>query len=178
MADFQFIENIFEEPFCKFLLANARTSLEESTEFRRSNFHWAPEIRLSSAVVLVRDYDKVLKSLILDKLVESGVIQHTHYAVMNFAWSRLSYIPWHDDSKHEGAVTIFLNERWELDWGGLFLYRDDDGEIRAHAPRFNCGLRNGKHVPHATTLISLDAPEPRFTLQLFARTTEPEESGP
>src|SRR3954452_11048366 len=107
MADFQFIENIFEEPFCKFLLANARTSLEQSTEFRRSNFHWAPEIRLSSAVVLVRDYDKVLKSLILDKLVESGVIQHTHYAVMNFAWSRLSYIPWHDDSKHEGAVTIF-----------------------------------------------------------------------
>lgn len=168
MTTIAFFDNVFDEQFCRFLLANARASLETGTEFTRSNFHWDERIRKSSAPVLVRDYDDVLARLILDRLLARGLIPDADYRVMNYAWTRLSYIPWHTDAKQQG-VTVYLNERWELDWGGLFLFKDELGDIRAVPPNFNYAVRNDNSVPHATTPVSLDAPEPRFTLQLFDR---------
>jgi hypothetical protein len=169
MIGMEFFDNVFEEPVCRFLLANSRASLSGSSEFRRSNFHWQPELRQSSAVVLVRDIEPVLSGLLLDKLIERKIVEHREYRVMNFAWTRLSYIPWHDDYRVKDAVTIFLNDVWELDWGGLFLYQDEATQILGYPPTFNCGLRNQGNVLHATTPVSLEAPEPRFTLQLFSQ---------
>lgn len=168
MNDIEFFESVFQEPFCSFLLANARASLKESTEFQRSNFHWDPAIRKSSAVVLVRDIEPVLSGLVLDNLSERGLIAHRDYHVMNYAWTRLSYIPWHNDGHTHDALTIYLNDVWELDWGGLLLYQNAKKQIIGYPPIFNCGFRNNSNVLHATTPVSLDAPEPRFTLQIFS----------
>lgn len=165
----RFYENVLDERFCTFLLNNARDRLKDGTEFNRSNFHWSQSIRQSSSVVLVRDYDTHIAQLILTGLMQSKVIDHPHYHVMGYAWTRLSFIPWHDDDKRSDAVTIYLNDRWELDWGGLFLYMDADRQIRGFAPRFNCGLRNDSNVLHSTTPVAVEAPEPRFTLQLFSQ---------
>lgn len=173
MTQIQFFENVFEERFCTFLLANARAQLGNGAEFKRSNFHWLPSIRKSSAVVLVRDYDDILSKHILDELIKKGVVENETYKVMNFAWTRLSYIPWHNDSNHTEAITIYLNDIWDLDWGGLFLYKDNNQNIRAFAPRFNCGLKNWNNILHATTPVSLDAPEPRFSIQIFPKKPQP-----
>jgi hypothetical protein len=169
MTDIQFFDTVFDEQFCTYLLANARAWLKDGGEITRSNFHWDEAIRKGSAAVLVRDFGTVHSTLVLDKLIERGLIEHRDYNVMNYAWTRLSYIPWHDDNESPDALTIYLNDVWKLDWGGLFLYKDEAGEVRGYPPTFNCGLRNGDHVSHATTPVSLDAPEPRFTLQLFRR---------
>ncbi|HEX5238872.1 MAG TPA: 2OG-Fe(II) oxygenase [Sphingomicrobium sp.] len=169
MARIAFYEDVLDERLCTFLLNNARERLKEGTEFSRSNFHWKPAIRKSSAVVLVRDYEPHLAQLILANLAERKIVEHGDYHVMNYAWTQLSYIPWHDDDQRSEALTIYLNDRWEADWGGLFLYRDDERQIRGFAPKFNCGLRNDNNVLHATTPVTLDAPEPRFTLQLFSK---------
>ena len=168
MRGIDFFENVFDERFCSFLLNDARGQLERGTGYNRSNFEWNPAIRKSSAVVMVRQYDEVNKAFILEQLTAKGLIGHRDYHVMSFAWTRLSYIPWHNDSKKEQALTIYLNDRWDADWGGLFLYRDEKDEIRGFAPRFSCGLRNASHVEHATTPVTLDAPEPRYTVQLFS----------
>ena len=144
MKDLEFFENVFEEPICKFLLENSRTSLTGSYEFKRSNFHWQPELRQSSTVVLVRDIEPVLSGLLLQKLTERKIIEHREYRVINYAWTRLSYIPWHDDYRVKDAVTIFLNDVWELDWGGLFLYQNEAKEIIGYPPTFNCGLRKSR----------------------------------
>lgn len=169
MGPIRFLESVFEHAFCTYLLTNARARLADSAEFSRSNFHWQPAIRKASAVVLVRDYDDVHRALILDRLIEGGLLEHRDYHVMNYAWTIGSYIPWHDDHHSEDAMTVYLNQSWEADWGGLFLYRDDEDQIRGIAPRFNCGLANGTQVRHATTAVTPEAPEPRFTLQLFSK---------
>lgn len=174
MDGINFFENALDERFCSFLLNDARGQLAKGTGYNRSNFQWKPAVRNSSGVVMVREYDEVNKSFIIDQLTKRGVIAHPDYHVMSFAWTRLSYIPWDNDARKEQALTIYLNDRWEPDWGGLFLYRDDENQIRGFAPRFNCGLRNSSHVEHATTPVTLDAPEPRFTLQLFS---EPKDRG-
>jgi hypothetical protein len=167
--DINFFDDVFEPRFCTFLLTDARARLGDSREFSRSNFHWDPAIRRASAPVLVRDYDPALAALIIAGLRKRGVIEHDRYSVMNYAWTRLSYIPWHDDGHRDQAITIYLNDVWELDWGGLFLYKDEAGDIRAMPPRFNAGLKNNRNVAHSTTPVSLDAPGPSFTIQLFLK---------
>ena len=167
MGKIQFFEEMFEPRLCTFLLDNARSSLAKTSEFTRSNFHWSEGIRKSSAAVLVRDMEAPLSSLVLEKLAERGIIKHQNYQVMNYAWTRLSYIPWHEDAHVQDAVTIYLNDKWDLDWGGLFLYQDGKGRILGYAPAFNCGLRNQANVAHSTTPVTLDAPEPRFLSSCF-----------
>lgn len=169
MSQIQFFENVFEERFCTFLLANARARLSDSSEFARSNFHWMPSIRNASAAVLVRDYDEKLARLILDALLTRQIIDNDRYGVMNYAWTKLSYIPWHHDQTHTDALTIYLNDNWDMDWGGLFLFKENDGPIQGFAPRFNCAVKNSANVAHCTTPVNLDAPEPRFTIQLFSK---------
>jgi Rps23 Pro-64 3,4-dihydroxylase Tpa1-like proline 4-hydroxylase len=110
--------------------------------------------------------------MILDALITAGIVEHDRYAVMNYAWTRLSYIPWHNDGHRSEALTIYLNDVWEKDWGGLFLYEDDEGSLRGFVPSFNCGLKNRSNVKHSTTPVTLDAPEPRFTVQLFPKTPD------
>jgi hypothetical protein len=90
---------------------------------------------------------------------------------MGYAGSRLSYTPWHNDPMHALAVTVFLNDVWDRDWGGVFLYEDGAGAVRGWAPRFNACVRNAGHIWHATSLVTLDAPSPRLTLQPFPKAT-------
>ena len=113
-----------------------------------------------------------LRSLILQQLIDRAVITHRNYSVMNYAWTQLSYIPWHSDDHREQAITVYLNHPWDMNWGGLFLYRTPDRQIRGYAPRFNCGVRNSDKLEHSTTPVMFDAPEPRFTIQLFATKAE------
>lgn len=168
MSAVDYFEQVFDPRFCAFLLANARSELVSGHAFTRSNLDWDAGIRKASAKVLVRDYDATLSAMIIDQLIARTVIDHRDYHVMNYAWTAQSYIPWHNDGHRPEAITLYLNDVWDLDWGGLFLFRDPDDQIRAFPPAFNCGVKNGNHVLHSTTPVSLDAPEPRFTVQLFS----------
>ncbi len=168
-ADIRLFDRVFEPEFASFLLANARLELSRGTGFTKSNLQWQEVVRRDSAVVLVRKFDEILSSLILDRLIARGMIEGREYKVMNFAWTRLSFIPWHNDGHHSEAITVYLNEQWELDWGGLFMWEDEERQIRAVPPNFNTGIRNRANINHSTTMVALDAPEPRFTLQLFAK---------
>ena len=79
-----------------------------------------------------------------------------------------SHIPWHLDNNKTG-ITIFLNNDWELDHGGLFLYKDRDNNdnIKAILPEKNkvVIVRNGI-TPHAVSILSNNS-KIRRTLQLF-----------
>jgi hypothetical protein len=164
-----FYDEVLDPGFCRYLLKGARTSLERGREFTRSNFQWKEHVVRSSMPVLVRDYNPTLSALILAQLTKRGVISSNDFHVMNFAWTRLSYIPWHDHRSKDVAITIYLNEDWPPDWGGIFLYLDGDSEIRGRFPMFNTALKNNANLMHATTPVSLDAAEPRFTIQLFPK---------
>jgi hypothetical protein len=169
VADIEFYDDIFEPRFCQWLLDDARANLADGREFNRSNFNWPANIVRGSAAVLVREYRADTERFIILSLINRGIIAHGDYHVMNYAWTRYSYIPWHNDGHRKEALTIYLNQDWDPDWGGLFLYQDPDQAIRGFAPKFNCGLKNTAHVRHCTTMVTSEASEPRFTLQLFAK---------
>jgi hypothetical protein len=169
MSSVSFFENVFQEDFCRFLLRDCLENLRSGREIWRSNLTWEPAVVRASSLVLVRTYGDLLKNFILSQLLNAKVIQHKEYVVMNYAWTKLSYIPWHSDKMYDDAVTVYLNETWHRDWGGIYLFSDDEtSTIRGYIPKFNSAVKNGAHTLHSTTIMSTDAEIPRITLQLFS----------
>jgi hypothetical protein len=78
---------------------------------------------------------------------------------------RFSFIPWHDDSNHVFSVTVYLNDFWDRDWGGYFMY-EKDGLLGAVAPEFNTAVGFICPLQHCTTMPSINAPL-RESIQIF-----------
>lgn len=80
---------------------------------------------------------------------------------------RLSYIPWHADNDYTLAITCYLNEIWDKDFGGYFLY-EEDYCIKAIPPQRNLGLIYEPPLSHCVTPCIIDAPI-RESLQIFVK---------
>lgn len=77
----------------------------------------------------------------------------------------------HDDSTNNGnprlSSTIYINEKWNWNWGGLFLYDDPDTGQGWVYPHSNSMVWFRPPIYHATSMITMDAEIPRLSIQLF-----------
>lgn len=78
---------------------------------------------------------------------------------------RGSYVNWHTDKTPIG-ISIYLNEFWERDWGGLFLYDEGSG-IRGIKPEFNKAVIASSNIPHCVSPVSLISGFHRYSVQIF-----------
>jgi hypothetical protein len=93
------------------------------------------------------------------------------------------YLPGHflngHDDRHEDAGRLYayvlnLTPRWRPEWGGLLAFTDDEGDVtQTFVPAF--GTLNVFRVPqpHLVTQVADFAPEPRFSVTGWWRTTPP-----
>jgi hypothetical protein len=137
--------------------------------FTTSLTSWDTQLQKSSTpiirYVLNKNDDRLFQ--LLKKEIENKIPYYIGDMVIHFA-PKLSYIPWHGDAHAKAALSIYLNKKWDVNWGGYFLYKIDDG-IRAIKPEFNLGIlqeggTNG--LPHCVTTTNIDA-DLRISLQLF-----------
>ena len=137
----------------------------------RSNLGWQQEIVAPSGVVCGEVSLRSNRNL--DRCDAQTRTGQSHQSIeidaQAYVWHRLSYIPWHSDKDSDDevrfAASLYLNKEWNDDWGGLFLYKKD-GEIRAEAPQYDKLVFNDNNFPHATSMLSVDAPY-RHSVQLF-----------
>jgi len=78
---------------------------------------------------------------------------------------RGSYVNWHTDKTPVG-ISIYLNDFWDRDWGGLFLYDDGSG-IKGIKPEFNMAVVASSGIPHCVSPVSLISGEHRYSIQIF-----------
>lgn len=87
-------------------------------------------------------------------------------------WQPLTALNWHDDANYTFGATIYLNEEWDIDNGGIFLYQEkkDVGtnHIKALVPKKNTMVVNDGKEFHAVTPVAYEIKEPRLTIQIFA----------
>lgn len=74
-----------------------------------------------------------------------------------YYWGPGSYIPWHADEIYSSAFTIYMNENWNYQDGGLFQYYIN-GKIETLVPHANLAVMQTGKVPHSTTILSKNAP--------------------
>lgn len=130
---------------------------------------WPSSVVGSSGTILVFDIENdselfaKLKTALLPMVGQE--FESKEWIFTYAVGSYLSFIPWHGDDKHLRSMTIYLNEVWDKNWGGYFLYESEDG-IRAELPTFNKGILFTPPLQHSTTMPTLNAPL-RLSLQLF-----------
>jgi len=77
----------------------------------------------------------------------------------------LSFIDWHRDSHCIAALTVYLNEKWNDNWGGYLIYEEND-ELKAIKPEKNLAIIQKTPLNHSVSMVNIGA-DYRISLQIF-----------
>jgi hypothetical protein len=87
---------------------------------------------------------------------------------MHYIWTRGSGISGHDDHGWRFGATIYLNESWDMNFGGLFAWKTKESEaLNLLCPEYNTIVLNDDSEQHYVTQISPLSTTNRITLQIF-----------
>ena len=158
-----FTEELYEE-----LINTAKNLLRQGGNTFGTNAWWNPNIVKDSFPVLIHGIykDSELFAKVREQIEKKTKLAVKDHDIMIYYWTRFSYIPWHEDQNYEGALTVYLNEEWQPEWGGYFLYEDNKQEIRAILPKRNFGLLQQGGIRHSTTPVHYDGGM-RISIQVF-----------
>lgn len=84
-----------------------------------------------------------------------------------YIWSRGSFIPFHNDGHVDAASSIYLNDVWDVDDGGLFLWRDEHNNLNVVEPEYNKMVFNLNNTWHGVTMITPFSAQLRYSIQIF-----------
>ena len=163
-------EDFFPEEIFQECVATAKDLLQRPTNVFCTNRFWDFDIRKDSFPVLIHN---IFKNTDLHNNVKKIIEQKTERDIndsniMMYFWTRHSYIPWHNDYTYDGAITIYMNNEWHRDFGGYFIYEDDNQDLKAIIPKRNLGVMQYGSVQHCTTPVNYDG-DLRITVQAFLR---------
>ena len=135
-----------------------------------SNIPWQQELKLGVSGISIQS--RVGEELHNDILKE---IQHflpeaVEYVLMYNIWPPNSGISVHDDANKIFGATIYLNDEWDVNEGGIFLYKTGehrDAEWSAIVPKHNAMVLNDSNELHLVTQISPLSKDLRITIQVW-----------
>lgn len=166
--------NVLEEKLIGNIMEYFKSILNENVW--GSNIGWNQDLSLISSNTLTHKiYDKLLikevKKSIEEKLQINFEDKHLDFTLSIYVWGGGSYITWHPDNLYPYNGTIYLNEEWDSNDGGVFLYKDNQtNEIKGIEPIYNSMVVNSAsetdpHNNHCVTCIVPGTIKKRITLQ-------------
>ena len=159
--------NFLDETFINNFIQNIIKKSQEYKPIWKSNINWGENIVKDSSLVLAYEINKENLNYIKSKFIElNNKFKDKEIVGHFYIWTRGSYIPMHNDSNYEYGCTIYLNKYWEIDWGGLYIWKDND-KLNIEKPEFNKLIINKSNTRHGNTLLNYNVPEERLTLQIF-----------
>jgi len=116
-------------------------------------------------------FKKIEKCLIekIDKSIIDVSTRHPgSFTFQFYYYTPLSCIDWHHDRAYAATTTIYLNDDWKHNYGGLFLYHpsNDKEDINVIFPKQNRAITSSDGLYHATSLTKECAPV-RRSIQIF-----------
>ena len=141
-----------------------------------SSIGWDQNLSLISSNTLThrisnKTLEKEIKSSIEKALDVDFEKEELTFVPSIYVWGGGSYITWHPDECYPYNGTIYLNEEWDSDDGGVFLYKDNlTNEIKGIEPSYNSMVVNfstedNPHNYHCVTCIVPGTIKKRITLQ-------------
>jgi len=135
-----------------------------------SNISWNKDLLLScSGAVYSSNVSQSLQNNIIKDLghhlpnCSRCIIQH-------YLWDKNSGISKHEDADRVFGATVYLNEEWDVNNGGLFLWKHTntpETNWQAYVPQFNSMVLNDQKEMHLVTSVSPNIKEFRFTIQIW-----------
>ena len=141
-----------------------------------SSIGWDQNLSLISSNTLThrisnKTLEKEIKSSIETALDVDFEKEELTFVPSIYVWGGGSYITWHSDECYPHNGTIYLNEEWDSDDGGVFLYKDSQTkEIKGIEPTYNSMVVNSAteedpHNVHCVTCIVPGTIKKRVTIQ-------------
>ena len=141
-----------------------------------SSIAWDQNLSLISSNTLThrisnKSLEKKIKSSIETALDVDFEKEELTFVPSIYVWGGGSYITWHPDECYPYNGTIYLNEEWDSDDGGVFLYKDSQTkEIKGIEPTYNFMVVNSAteedpHNVHCVTCIVPGTIKKRVTIQ-------------
>lgn len=162
-------QNVLSDSLIKECISDMNRKLHTQS-WSSSNFVWAPNIKIgvqgSSLQCKITDD---LSTRIQNEL-RHLLPKHDFVVCQYYMWQAGSGISKHNDSKHEFGATIYLDRKWDPNWGGCFLYweKGNDSEaVKGVFPRYNQMILNDDVEFHMVTPISPN--ETRSTIQVWGK---------
>jgi|GEM_PF-2377307 len=145
-----------------------------------STLRWQEDLTSKSSNVIthkIRDKNlcNKIKNIIENKININFDEENLSFCPMIYIWSPNSYISWHDDKMYPYNGTIYLNEEWNSNDGGIFLYKDNKTKsIIGIEPTYNSMVVNSSttsdpHNFHCVTCIPSSVSKRRITIQWRTR---------
>ena len=102
-----------------------------------------------------------IKSCLAEKLPPTEKMLFQYYI-----WKQNSGIAIHTDRGYKYGATIYLNNNWDINAGGIFLWKEGD-ELKALCPEYNTMVLSDKQESHLVTTVSPLISEFRYTIQIW-----------
>jgi hypothetical protein len=152
------------------LLKNCLLEIENNKKrdcWALSNFFWDNNIKKGvTGGCAVSKVSEHLRMNIKDELCNIDSMFNSKITCQFYVWNSYSGISSHNDAKHKFGGTIYLNSFWDIDYGGVFLW-DENDKVNAFCPEYNSMIVNAEKQIHRVTSISPVAPYPRLTIQIW-----------
>ena len=148
----------------------------EELKYKIQNNNWKSSLLSWSAPVITAvkgsclfDYvSDNLKNKIIEEIKKYFPENVNKYSVQFYIWTYGAGIPFHDDGHVDTGATIYLNENWSLDYGGIFIWQD-----KKNIDNYNClcptkktMIINDNTEMHLVTPVLFDSPDFRYTIQI------------
>jgi hypothetical protein len=170
MKQLKIINNFFNENEIKFI-KNYAEDILSTQEILSSDIidDWQAQLNTSSGRIntyhINSKIDSELYEIISKKIKKSFEMEIKGSSF--YFWLNNSNINWHNDSGHKAAATIYLNKIWDKNWGGYFIY-ENDNKLGIEIPKYNKCIFQSGGIEHATTPVDKNAPI-RKSLQIFLK---------
>jgi hypothetical protein len=164
------IMQVFKNVFNQETLDKCKEDLNYSLGYnvwRCSDHFWGAEITVGvsgvcSSTLVSAELKEMIKNCLTPYLPE-----YTDLTIQHYLWHKHSGISLHNDWSYRFGATVYLNQAWDIAYGGIFLWRDNEGSLRAVAPEYNTMVVNTDKLNHMVTSISPLTPENRVTIQIW-----------
>lgn len=131
---------------------------------------WDPGLRIGIVgSCLSTEMPLELRNIVVPEL-KKVLPPHDELVCNYHLWQRGSGISSHTDSDYKFGATLYLNDQWHVNYGGIFIWQPkDQSEMRALIPEKNTLVINDESEVHLVTPIAPDCPKYRATVQIWGK---------
>jgi len=168
------INNCLPEHVADIVSEGFNNTLNDNIGWSINENFWPPSL-LNSVVGVVSQ--RIVVGDILYRLkqaLSSHLPKHNDAKYQYYNWHKMSGIALHEDHGYSFGATLYLNKKWDPNWGGVFIWGEDSNNLtNAIIPQYNTLVINTPPMKsHLVTTISPLAPESRKTIQIWGDDTE------
>ncbi len=162
--------------FDNFFSVDELKEIDNFIDTTKNNFEWRTSFAWDNNIKYGVDNLTLCRkapNFVFDKL-QKHFNTNKYISTMIYLWFPNSHIAWHNDTHAQFAGTIYLNENWNVNHGGYFMYSKSNefefstDNLRTIIPQYNMMLVNSGNTPHCVT-PTISTAGIRKTIQFFIK---------